>query len=134
MGEESVSSRLAILEERQQRYAEREWVRDHVQPVRDSVLKIEAAVTALADEQREVSLAQKQLFAAHDALLKQEAEDKLKEAQERTFGKQFLRFAAYVGALLAFFTLFRLAGTYAEVYIKTVASHEPPQIQSPDRR
>jgi hypothetical protein len=134
MGEESVSSRLAMLEERQQRYADREWVRDFVQPVKDGVLEIKASMTTLAEKQTETAEAQKQLFAAHDALLKQQAEGEKTKREQGTLFNQLKKWAAIAAAIIAIVTAFRLLGTYAEVYIKSVASHEPQQTQGTNSR
>lgn len=134
MGEDSVSSRLAILEERQQRYADREWVREFVQPVRDGVLEIKNNLAALTEKQAETADAQKQLFAAHDSLLKQQAEAEKTKREQGTLFNQLKKWAAIAAAIVAIVTAFRLLGTYAEVYIKNVASNEPQQTQNSNSR
>lgn len=123
-----------MLEERQQRYADREWVREFVQPVKDGVLEIKATMSSLAEKQAETADAQRQLFAAHDSLLKQQAEGEKKKREQGTLVNQLKRWAAIAGAIIAIVTAFRLLGTYAEVYIKSVASHEQQQTPGTDRR
>ena len=88
------------------------FVTEVVQPIKESVGKIEGSITRLAEESKE-------LYDAHKAFIDAEQKRKEKEQEERTVSATLKRWGAVSGAVGAIWLLFRVVGTIIEVYIQS---------------
>ena len=109
--EQSLETRVAVLEARFLTYAPREWVKDFIKPVQDSVNRMEAIVNSLTEKADA-------LFDAHDSLLKEKAEQERKQWAERTPLGLVKKYGPVVTFAAGSIALYRVLGTLAETWLK----------------
>lgn len=100
------------LEQRFDLYVTKDYLQQVVQPIERSVQQIEYAIKSQSESTNE-------LYEAHKKMMEKDEQRKQKEFDERTFfglAKKWLPLAAGVVALV---TLFRVIGTWLEIYLQT---------------
>lgn len=111
-GDRSLETRIALLEAQFKSYAPREWVKDFIKPVQDSVNRMESIVNSLTEKADA-------LFDAHDSLLKEKAEQERKQWAERTPLGLIRKYGPVVSFVAGSIAVYRLLGTLAETWLKT---------------
>lgn len=91
--------------------APRDWVHTVLQPVQESLVRMETSVSQLTQDAKE-------LFDAHKEMLRERGERERAEWMEKTPLGIVKRYAPAVGFLLALVALFRVIGTAIELWLK----------------
>lgn len=109
--DKSLETRIALLEQQFASYAPREWVKDFIKPVQDSVNRMESIVNSLSEKADH-------LFDAHDSLLREKAEQERKGWLERTPLGLIKKYGPVVTFIVGIVAIYRLAGSLLENWIR----------------
>ena len=122
MNPENFEARLTRLETLSENWAQQGWVKDLVQPIQESVIRMEHAVNTLTDDS-------KMLVRAHEELLKDRAErerrlyeEQLRQARDRTFGNLLREnVAPILGVVLSTAAIIALLGEILKFWLVNYA-------------
>jgi hypothetical protein len=102
--ETRVDGRLGAL-------APRDWVHEIFNPIQQAVVRMEGSVAQLSEDAQE-------LFDAHKEMLKEKALRERQEWEEKTPLGLVKKYAPLVGVLVGLVALFRVLGTFAEIWLE----------------
>jgi hypothetical protein len=110
-----MDKRLAIVEKQLDGVAPRQWVelfvKDIVQPIRDSIKGIEHSISELAKDGQEI-------YTAFKESIRKEEERKTQKYEDGRLPNVVKRWGAVAAAVGAIWFLFRIAGTLLEMWMK----------------
>lgn len=102
---------MALLEEKLESLPPREWVKDFVRPLQDSISEIKNAVTSLASKAES-------LFTAHNELLREKSAQDKKAMEERTAMGMIKRWTPVVGMVGLLFVVYQVVSALATTWLK----------------
>ena len=100
--------------------APRGWVHDILDPIKQSINKIENAIASQSATVGELASNMKLMFDSHNTLLKEKAESEREQLKSQTWLGMIKKYAPVVLFILSLFTLFGLLRVWLETWIKTV--------------
>lgn len=96
---------------RMETLAPREWVHQIMQPIQQSITRMETAVSQLTTDAKD-------LFDAHSAMLKEKGDRERQEWAEKTPLGLVKKYAPVIGFLVGTVALFRILGSWFEVWLQ----------------
>jgi hypothetical protein len=108
---DSLETRVAILEEKLESLPPREWVKDFVRPLQDSITEISNAVKSLASKAES-------LFTAHNELLREKSVADKKLIEERTASGMAKKWGPVISMLGACFLVYQVISTLITSWLK----------------
>jgi DNA-binding PucR family transcriptional regulator len=113
-----VQLRLSLVEQKlSSSYADRDWVRDFIEPTRTAVVKIETSVNTLTGEMRQLSDKVSAVFAAHDQFLEEKRQNELQSVKDATPLGLVKKYTPVASLFVLIVAIFRVMGSLAEYWL-----------------
>jgi len=100
--------------------APRGWVHDVLDPIKQSISKIENAIASQSATVGDLAEKMKMMFESHDAFLKEKAESEREQLKSQTWSGLIKKYAPVVLFILSLFTLFGVLRVWIESLMKAV--------------
>lgn len=117
MVDRDIETRVALLEERFSRYADRDWVRELLAPTQLAVNEIKNSINAVTSKMEFLADQVSTVFAAHNTFLEEKRLAEKQAAKENTPMGIIRKYAPAVAVLVGLVSLFRVLGTGLELWL-----------------
>lgn len=107
----TLSATVTRLETRMEEHAPRRWVEGLLAPIEKSISKIELSVTSLSEQGKE-------LYEAHNALLREKSQRELQELQSKTLPAMLKKYGALAGAIGSIWFAMTIARALVEGWLR----------------